>query len=243
MTPAKRSALAFAACLACTTVAAAGPAAAASGTASFIVVHGIPGRDVGASLDPALPVDVLINGSLCLLKNFTFGDIAGPFDVPAGAYTVAISLANPISPCSNSAVISADVTLNSGDYDAVVAQLSSAGAPSAGVFPIDVSSIMAGDVRIVTAHAADAPAVKVKAESTEGKTEKLAFSIKPGKTKTSEVPFRAGFSFEIEAGGKVVAGPINAGNLGDQSLLFAAAVGNASSGSVTILTKLIRSVF
>ncbi len=223
-------------------VAAATPAAA-SGTASFLVVHGIPGRDVGAGIDPALPVDVLVGGSICLLKNFTFGDIAGPFDVPAGKYAVAISLANPISPCSNTPVVSASVTLNSGDFDAVVAQLSSAGAPTAGVYPIDVSPVGSGMQRFVAVHAADAPEVTVRVESLGAKPEKLSFKIKPGATKTAMVPARPAFSLEIRAGGALVAGPIDTTNAGDQSLIFAAAVGNATSGSVTILTKLLRSVF
>jgi hypothetical protein len=233
-------AAALAAGLAATT---ATPALAASGTASFVVVHGVPGRDVGSTLDPALPVDVLVAGSLCLLKSFTFGDIAGPFDVPAGTYSVAISLANPISPCSGTPVISASVTLNSGDYDAVVAQLSSTGAPTAGVYPINVIGIGAGKQRIVAIHAADAPEVTVKAVSIGPKPETLAFKISPGQTVDNAVPTKPGFTLTLSAGGSVVAGPIEAINAGDRSLIFAAAVGNATSGSVTILTKIIRSVF
>lgn len=239
----KFRALARFAALAAALAATAAPSRAASGTASFIVVHGVPGRDVGSSLDPALPVDVLVAGSLCLLKSFTFGDIAGPFDVPAGTYSVAISLANPISPCSGSPVISASVTLKSGDYDAIVAQLSSKGAPTAGVYPIDVSKVGAGKQRVVTVHAADAPEVTVKAVSVGPNREAAAFKIKPGQTVDTTVPARQGFSFTIHALGKLVAGPIEAINAGDQSLIFTAAVGNATSGSVTILTKLIRSVF
>jgi hypothetical protein len=227
----------LAACLAAT------PAVAASGTASFLVVHGIPGRNVGSTIDPALPVDVLINGSLCLLKNLTFGEIAGPFDVPAATYTVAISLANPISPCSNAAVISASVTLTSGEFGAVVAQLSSSGTPTAGVYPVDVSSVGSGKVRFVTVHAADAPAVTVNVESLGAKPEKVSFKIKPGDTKNKSVPFRPAFALSISAGGTTVAGPIDISNAGDQSLIFAAAVGDAATGSVTILTKLLRSVF
>jgi hypothetical protein len=235
---------ALAACLAAGLAAtAATPSLAASGTASFIVVHGIPGRDVGASLDPALPVDVLVAGSLCLLKSFTFGDIAGPFDVPSGTYSVAISLANPISPCSGSPVISASVTLNPGDYDAIVAQLNSQAAPAAGVYPIDVTPVGAGNQRVVTIHAADAPEVSVKAVSLGPKREAVEFKIKPGQTIENTVPTRQGFFFTLHSLGTLVAGPIESLNAGDQSLIFTAAVGNASSGSVTILTKLIRSVF
>jgi len=72
--------------LAAAFLAAALPAAAETDTASpatFVVVHGIPGRDVAATLDPVLPVDVLIAGKYCLLQGFTFGSIAGPYEVPA----------------------------------------------------------------------------------------------------------------------------------------------------------------
>ena len=72
--------------------------------ASVRVVHGIPGADVSPAIDPATPVDVQVNGAICLLQGFTFGEISGPYTLPAGSYTVAISLANSLEPCSGDAV-------------------------------------------------------------------------------------------------------------------------------------------
>lgn len=215
------------------------PAAAQS--ASFLVVHGIPGRDVAAGLDPKLPVDVKIAGSVCLLKNFTFGDIAGPYDVPAGTYSVAVSLANPVSPCSNDPVISADVTLTAGQFGAVVAQLNAAGAPSAGVFPIDVSALAKGRQRIVVAHAAKAPTVTVTGGTHGVPAQSFSFTLNPGQAKTQGVLTRLAASAAISAGGNPVAQTTVKGL--DRDLFFIVAVGNATSGSVRLLSTTIPNVF
>jgi len=218
----------------------AAPALAAS-PASVLVVHGIPGRDVAAGLDPQLPVDVQVNGAVCLLKNFTFGQIAGPFDLPAGSYSIAISLANPVSPCSNAAVISANVTLTAGEFGAVVAQLSTTGAPTAGVYPIDVSPIAAGSQRFVVVHAADAPTVQVHGGSLGKNPEAFTFPLAEGAEAEKTVPSRAKFQATIAAGGATF-GPVDVVG-GGQGLFAIFAVGKAGSGSVTLLGKSIPSVF
>ena len=216
-------------------------ASAAAAPASFVVVHGIPGRDVAPGLDPLLPVDVLVAGKYCLLQGFTFGSIAGPYDIPAGTYSVAISLANPLSPCSNSAVISGNVTLAAGEFGAVVAALSASGAPTADVFALNVAPIGAGKQRFMVAHAADAPEVKVKAVSLGAAPEKVAFNLAPGKEKSVQVPTKAAFSLSASAGSTVI-GPIQV-QLGDQGLALVFAVGSATTGSATLLSKIIPDVF
>ncbi|HMO11653.1 MAG TPA: DUF4397 domain-containing protein, partial [Actinotalea sp.] len=60
--------------------AAALPAAAATGTASLSVLHGVPG----------LTVDVWVNGERTL-DDFTPGTLAGPLDLAPGTYSVAIT--------------------------------------------------------------------------------------------------------------------------------------------------------
>jgi hypothetical protein len=235
----KRRALMFAAALAAATPA----AAATSGTASFLVVHGIPGRDVAETLDPSLPVDVQVNGSLCLLKGFTFGDIAGPYDVPTGTYTVSVSLANPISPCSGTPVITGSVTLTAGEFGAIVAQLSSSGAPTAGVYPIDVSAVAAGHERFIGVHAADAPAIALKYKSTLPTTGGEEFEIKlaPGANGEHTTATREAFRLGVSTG-KVFLGPTIVSDVNDRSVTFSAIVGNAATGSVTILSKQLRNV-
>jgi hypothetical protein len=221
--------------------------AAAAQTASFVVVHGIPGRDVAAGLDPTLPVDVQVDGKYCLLQGLTFGTIAGPFDVPAGTYSVAISLANPIKPCSNGAVISGNVTLAAGEFGSVVAALSRAGKPTAEVFAVDASPVAAGMQRIITAHAADVPPVTVVATSLGGgSTEKAAFSVDPGKENESSVPTRTAFSLSVKPQGAPLLPAYQLARfgapLGDQSVSLVFAVGSAATGSATLLTRTLSSV-
>ncbi len=210
--------------------------------ASFFVVHGIPGRDVAATADPLLPVDVLVAGKYCLLAGFTFGSVAGPFDVPAGSYSVAISLANPIAPCTNTAVITATATLTAGEFGSIVAAESTSGAPTAEIYPVDVTSIAAGKQRIITSHAADAPEVKVTAIGSNPK-EKAEFKLQPGKQNESTVDTAQKFSISATpVGAKGTIGPITV-EAGDRSDILVWAVGNAANGSVTLLSKVLPDVY
>ena len=217
------------------------PAGAESGSASVLIVHGIPGRDVAAALDPLLPVDVLVAGKYCLLQGFTFGSIAGPFTIPAGTYPVAISLANPLNPCSNAPVISGNVTVPSSGYAAVVAALSTNGTPTAEAYPIDVSSVGAGQQRFVVAHAANAPGVKVTIASVDGEKEKKNFNLTPGQEGAAELAARNAFTVSLSKGKtSIVSTQVSPGN---QGVAFVAAVGTAASGSVTLLSKTIPNAF
>jgi hypothetical protein len=218
------------------------PAAAVAATtalpATFLVVHGIPGRDVAEAEDPLLPVDVLVAGKYCLLSGFTYGSISGTFSVPPGTYSVAVSLANPLAPCSNAAVISGNVTLTAGEYGAIVAAVSTSGAPTAEVYPIDVAPVSAGQTRFVVAHAADAPAVKVTAI---GRGESASFNLNPGAVASPSVPALPTFTLSAKAG-KTVLGPVTVDGIGTQAVVFVAAVGVGSTGTATLLTKIIPSV-
>jgi len=187
-------------------------------------------------------VDVLVNGKICLLSGLTFGTIAGPFDVPSGTYTVAVSLANPIAPCSNSAVVSGSVTLSDGEFGAAVAQLSTGGAPALGVYAVDVSSVTSGDQRFVTVHAADAPPVVVKVVSTGKTQEKAKFDLKPGQENTTNAPQAPGWNVSVTVKGGGTLGPIPLSG-GPEALFLSIAVGSAASGSLTVLEKTIPSVF
>jgi len=136
------------------------PAASAQ-NASVRVVHGIPGQDVSPAVDPALPVDVLVADSICLLSGFTFGDIAGPFTIPAGTYNVKISLANTLTPCSGEAVIKADVPIAAAENVSIIVHLTAAGAPTASKFANDVSTPAQGKARLIAHHVANAPVVDI----------------------------------------------------------------------------------
>jgi hypothetical protein len=138
---------------------------AAAQTASVRVVHGIPGADISPGLDPALPVDILVNDSICLLQGFTFGSIAGPYTLPAGTYDIKVFVADTLAPCSGSAVIAAPVPVEAGENVSIVAHLNEAGGLTAGKFVNDVSPTAQGMSRIIAHHLAAAPAVDVTIRS------------------------------------------------------------------------------
>jgi hypothetical protein len=138
-------------------------ATAQSTEASLRVIHGINGADLG--LASPLPVDVYVaEADACLLQGFEFTDIAGPLSLPAGVYTVTISLADATNPCGGPAVIGpAPLPLDAGrDYTAI-AHLTDAGAPTASLFETPSDALMRGYSRLVAHHTAWAPAVDVLA--------------------------------------------------------------------------------
>jgi hypothetical protein len=135
---------------------------AQSPNASVYVVHGIPGHDVSTALDPALPVDVQVNGAICLISGLKFGDIVGPYTIPPGYYDFKISLANTIKPCSNAALLTANhVGVEAGWNVSVVAFLNAEGAPGVTTFLNDLKPTPAGKSRIIVQHTANAPAVDI----------------------------------------------------------------------------------
>ena len=128
--------------------------AISSTTADLSVLHGIPDT----------PVDVYVNGALTL-DDFQPGDLAGPLDLPAGDYEVAITAPDA---ADASAPILGPITLTlvaSMSYTAV-AHLDAAGAPTASLFMNDIATTAPGEGRLTVRHVAAAPAVDVLAGGT-----------------------------------------------------------------------------
>lgn len=148
----------IAACIAVGVVAAVGfitPASAISSTtADLSVLHAVPDT----------PVDVYVNGDLTL-DDFQPGDLAGPLDLPAGDYVVAITAPDA---ADDSAPVIGPITLTlaaNTSYTAV-AHLTDAGAPTATLFTNDISTTAAGEGRLTVRHVAAAPAVDILAGGT-----------------------------------------------------------------------------
>jgi hypothetical protein len=124
------------------------PAQAATG-AKLSVLHGVPN----------LTVDVYVDGELTL-DNFRPGQLAGPLDLDAGTYEVAIT-ASDAEDDSDPAIGPVEVTLEDGENYTAVAHLNSDGDPTATLFTNDLSSLDAGMGRLTVRHTAAAPAVDV----------------------------------------------------------------------------------
>lgn len=128
------------------------PAQAISATsADLYVLHAVPD----------LPVDVYVNGELTL-DDFQPGDLAGPLDLPAGVYTVAITAADAVD-ASAPAIGPIDLTLAAGTSYTAVAHLDADGAPTATLFTNDLTTIPAGQGKLTVRHTAAAPAVDILA--------------------------------------------------------------------------------
>ena len=108
-----------------------------SPNALVYVIHGIAGQDLG--LAPDLPVDVAVDDG-CVLEGFTYGQVAGPLELPAGTYKIDISLADSSNPCGNPPVIQADVPFDAGETAIVIAHLLEDGTPTATKFLINDSA-------------------------------------------------------------------------------------------------------
>jgi Domain of unknown function (DUF4397) len=125
--------------------------AQAQDNAQLSVLHGVPG----------LTVDVYVNGERTL-DDFEPGDLAGPLDLPAGTYSVAITAADATDD-SEPAIGPVDLPLEAGVNYTAAAHLDESGAPTATLFTNDTSPTAAGEGRLTVRHTAAAPAVDVLA--------------------------------------------------------------------------------
>ena len=129
---------------------AAPPAHAAEG-AKLSVLHAVPD----------LTVDVYVDGKRTL-DNFKPGSLAGPLDLAAGTYSVAITAADAEDD-SDPAIGPVDLELAGGANYTVAAHLEEGGDPTATLFENDISRTAPGEGRLTVRHTAAAPAVDVRA--------------------------------------------------------------------------------
>lgn len=133
-----------------TTAFAASPAHAADGV-KLSVLHAVPD----------LTVDVYVDGKRTL-DNFKPGTLAGPLDLAAGTYSVAITAADAKND-SDPAIGPVDLDLAAGGNYTAVAHLEEGGDPTATLFKNDTSPTAPGEGRLTVRHTAAAPAVDVRA--------------------------------------------------------------------------------
>ena len=199
--------------------------------ATVFVGHGINGTDLGAS--EALPVDVSVNGA-CALPGFEFRTFAGPLSFAAGEYEIAVSLADPDTPCGNAPVIGpVTVTVNDGDNATIFAHVTDGGAPTASVFPNAV--VRPGRAQLAARHAANFGPVDVivDPDSPKGITvpdlangNQVSTPIRPGRHSVALAPAGSATPvFEISP----VLRPFTA--------YYAYAVGTPSNGTFEVLLQ------
>jgi hypothetical protein len=122
----------------------------AAGTSKVSVVHGIPNT----------PVDVYVNGQKTL-DNFAPATVAGPLDLPEGAYD--ITLTRPGDPVTSPVLEVKGAKVPAGANLSLVAHLTADGKPTLTPFANDTAKLAAGKARLAVRHTAAAPAVDVRA--------------------------------------------------------------------------------
>ncbi|WP_191300000.1 DUF4397 domain-containing protein [Lentzea cavernae] len=135
--------------MAAVTVGTASPASAQQAS-QVSVVHGIPGQ----------PVDVYVNGKKTL-ENFQPASVAGPLELAAGTYDVALT--KPGEAVGSPILQNKSLAVPAGKNLSVAAHLDASGKPVLTAFVNDTAMIAAGKARLVVRHTAAAPAVDVRA--------------------------------------------------------------------------------
>jgi len=208
-----------------TGVAVLGLAGPASGSAlansTVYVVHGIPGQ----------AVDVWVNGTKTL-ENFEPTKVAGPLDLPEGAYDIVLT--KPGDPITTPILKVDDAAVPGGQNLSLVAHLNAGGQPTLTAFVNDTSPVAAGQARLIVRHTAAAPAVDVRANGA------VAF---PGLTNPNEAKadLAAGpVSADVVLAGTstVVLGPADL-NLAEGTATIVYAIGSAEAQNLAITSQVL----
>lgn len=209
-----------------TSVALAGAAQATEGegdqAAQVSVVHGIPGQ----------AVDVYVNGTETV-SDFAPGTVAGPLELPAGTYDLAVRAAG--APTSEAPLVAAeDAEVPAGANISVVAHLSEQGQPTLTPFVNDVGSVPAGDARLVVRHTAAAPAVDARVDGQAALT-----GLTNPNSAQADVPAGTVSADVVLAGtDDVVIGPASL-DLSEGTVNIAYAIGSASDNTLQLVTQTI----
>jgi hypothetical protein len=197
----------------------AAPAAVAQETATVYVVHGVPDT----------PVDVYVDGKRAI-DDFEPGTSQGPVQLPAGPHKLALFAADAADG-SGSPLLSADADLPAGGNVTVVAHLDEGGNPKITPFVNDVSSVPAGQARLVVRHTAAAPAVDVLAGG-----QPVIEGLSNGQEKALEVP-AGSVSAAVAAAGSTdpVIGPADV-DLKEGTATFVQAIGKLDGGKLSLVS-------
>lgn len=211
--------------------------------ASLYVVHGVPGRDLAADVNPGFAVDFLLNDEVCYFRGLTFPGSSGPLTLPAGDYDIKISPSNSLAPCTNAPVAETTVKLSSGGSATVALALTTSGTPTLLTFGDNLNVVEQGSGRLMIANAANAGALQVTLTQTlVTKPKTYKFTINPGTEITALLPVGI---YTLQATGSVSTVPLLVGAVGaeNQSVELVYLVGSAANNSMTLVTRLIRDVF
>jgi hypothetical protein len=214
--------------------------AGAQTDAYLYLVHAAPGRNVSATTNPALPVDVKVNDN-CVLKGVAFGEVAGPLTLPAGSYSLNVSAADTTTPCSRPAVFTATATLQAGVTSFGVVSVTADHQFTGQFFQPALDPIPVGQSRVVIANLSDAALTAALTDTTNNQSNSVS-NIAPLTDQTVLAPSGAYTGAVFLAGTQTqVFGPIPA-DLQSRNLYFYVLAGLTSNNSIQVIGKEIKDV-
>jgi Domain of unknown function (DUF4397) len=217
-------------------------AARAQDTNTYLyLVHAAPGRNISATTNPALPVDISINGQTCAVKGATFGDVVGPIVGPAGSYAIKVTLANTANPCSGTSVFEVSQNLTAATVTFGVLGVNASNQVSGQFFQPDVSAIPAGQSRVVIANVTDVALSAALTGMATSETNSIS-NIAPNTSQTAVAPSGAYAGGIFLTGTETqVYGPM-AVDLFSRNLYFYVLAGWTANNSVQVISKEIKNV-
>jgi hypothetical protein len=195
-----------------------------AGSATIMLLHGIPGT----------PVDVEVDNAV-ILPGFQFGQMQ---DLSALSGQTLTGLRVKLAGTDTVAIDAGDLTLPATGNFTAVAHLSEAGVPTLTVFQNDVSRTAAGQGRLTVRHVAAAPAVDVRA----GGSVVFANLANPDEAK-ADLPVGTVNADVVAAGtnGPAVIGPLDVA-IRDGESLIVYAVGSLDDANLQVLTQTIGGI-
>ncbi|MEZ5966428.1 MAG: DUF4397 domain-containing protein [Planctomycetota bacterium] len=183
------------------------------------VIHGIPG----------LPSAVEVFANNNRLFAFDFGTSQGPLSLPPARYAVEVRL-------QGMPVLTANLDLQAGRNYTAIAHLDASGGNALTLFANDISSIVAGNARVVVRHTAAAPVVDVELRRNGSLTARLT-NLSNGAGQQGDVPGGAYTAAIFPAGGMTpVLGPASV-DLPSGVVTIVYAVGSLAGSSLELFTQ------
>lgn len=183
----------------------AAPSQAAPSSSQVRIVHGLPLDSAGTLVDVYLEAQGAPISGPPELSSFAFGAVAGPLNIPAGDYTVYVTIAG--SP--GTVAIDQDLSVPGGlNLDAVASFVpdGSGWAPGINVFVNDVSA-SSSDGRVSVRHAAAFGAVDINVFSRDGSIGPIPVTgLANGSAADVDAPRTKYRAFLAPAGGDVIVG-------------------------------------
>jgi hypothetical protein len=204
--------------------------------AHIFVVQAVPGRNISSTTNPAYPIDISI-GSICIVQQVNFGDIRGPYTFTPGHYSVKFSVASANSPCGGPAVFTGSIAPTAGSTAMGIIFLDASNRVTAGVFPLDLSTVGAGIGRVLVMNlsATSNVTVALTAGDSTGGTPVSGFPVRARQNVARDVP-SGQYSLTIYPEGSTTAatGPVEA-DIVSRNLHIYILAGSTTNDSVQLV--------